>query len=139
MPRHPNADDGRELPNLQSESAIFPRRDTKRVLIQPNLGAVIARIESAIESRLRKKIKLRPELSIKKKCQTWIEEIVDLTIDQSWSRLLEMVNLQIQRPAQARPEIILKSSDGQRAIEPLKKILHFERLSCDGHSAEAEC
>src|SRR5205807_4162656 len=138
MPRHPIADDSRELPDLQSESAIFPRRDAKGILIQSNLNAVITRIESAIDSRLREKIKLRAELSIEKKCQARIEEIVDLAIDQSRSRLLEMVSLQIQGPAQPCSKIVLKSSRGQRVVEPVKKVLNLERLDCANRSAETE-
>ena len=66
------------LPILQREATILPWRNSKRIFVQANVGAVIGRIEPAIEPRLREEIKLRPELRVEKQCQTWIEESVDV-------------------------------------------------------------
>ena len=77
MPRDPIADDGGEFAGLESKTAVLPRRKSKRILVQTNLGAVIAGIEAAIDSRLREEINLRPELRVEKQGETRIEEIVD--------------------------------------------------------------
>ena len=66
MPRDIISDNGGELADLQGEAAILPRRQPKRIFVQPNGGAVIARIESAIKSRLGKKINLFAELCVEK-------------------------------------------------------------------------
>ena len=82
MPRHPIADDRRELSDLQIEAPIVPRRDSERVLVEPNLSAVIARIESAVEPRLNEEINLRAALRVEKKRETRVKEIVDLAADE---------------------------------------------------------
>ena len=48
MPRDPIADDGGEFANLGGEAAVVPRRDAKRIFIQSDFGAVIARVEPTI-------------------------------------------------------------------------------------------
>jgi hypothetical protein len=77
VPRDPIADDRCELAELQCKTTVLPRRDSKRILVQANLGAVIGRVEPAVDSRLREEINLRAELRVEKQRETWIEEIVD--------------------------------------------------------------
>src|SRR5712692_4085441 len=114
MPRDKIADNGGELTDLQSEAAVLPRRKAKRIFVEPNLGAVIARVEAAIESRLREEINVRAELSVEEKCQARVEEIVDVAVDEPGCWLLEMIKLDIDRAAQTRPKIILERSDSER-------------------------
>ena len=45
MPRDPIADDGGEFAGLESKTAVLPRRNPKRILVQTNLGAVIAQLQ----------------------------------------------------------------------------------------------
>src|SRR5438876_9881304 len=99
MPRHPTADDGFELANLHSEPAIIPRRNAKCIFVEPKLSAAVARVEAAIEPRLGKEINVRPKLRVQKQGQPRGKEIVDLAVDQSRRRLLEMVTFDIDRPA----------------------------------------
>src|SRR6266700_1046415 len=124
MSRHPTSDDGCKFTNLQSETAVVPRRNAECIFVEPNLGSVITRVEAAIQSRLREEINLRSELCVEKKCQARVEKIVDLAVDEPRGGLLEMINLDVDRAAQARSKIILKSGDGERAIEPVENIIH---------------
>ena len=78
MSRDPIANHSREFASLECEAAILPWCNSKRVLVQANLGTVIARIEPAIQSRLREEIDLRAELRVEEQCEPWIEEIVNV-------------------------------------------------------------
>ena len=60
------SDNGGELADLEGEPAILPRRQSQRIFVQPNGSAVIARIESAIESRLGEEVNLFAELCVEK-------------------------------------------------------------------------
>src|SRR2546428_6734254 len=99
MPRDKIADDGGELTDLQGETSILTRRNPKRIFVEPNLSAVIARIESAINSRLHKQINMRTKLPVEKQRQTGIEEIVDLAVDKARRWLLEMITFDIDGAA----------------------------------------
>src|ERR1700730_14891067 len=99
MPRDPIADHGSELTDLQGETAVLPRSNAKCVLIKPDLSALIARIESTIESRLNKKINLGPDLCIEKERQARVEKVVDLAVDESRRWLLKMISLNIDGAA----------------------------------------
>src|SRR5438445_13683809 len=101
MSRDKIADNGGELTDLQSEATVLPRGNPKRILIQTNLGAVIARIETAIESRLREEINVRAELSVEEKCQTRVEESVDVDVDEPRCWLLEVMKVDIDRSRKA--------------------------------------
>src|SRR5215472_7413435 len=138
MSRNPIADDGRELTGLQRKTTVLPRSDSKRVLVQANVGAVIARIEPAIESRLREEIHLRTDLRVDKQCKTIIEKVVDIRVDQTGRGLLEVIKLQIGCAAQSRAKIVLKSGDRQRAVEPVESIIDVERAGRAREDAQAE-
>src|ERR1700686_5853543 len=77
MPWNPIADHRSELTDLQIETPFVPRRYAYCIFIKPDLGAVVAGLEAAIDSRLREEINLRPQLRVKKKREARIEEIVD--------------------------------------------------------------
>ncbi len=77
MPRDPIADDGGELADLQRKTTVLPWGDSKRILVQANVGTVVAWIESTIKPRLREEVHLRTGLRVDKQCETRIEEIVD--------------------------------------------------------------
>src|SRR6266568_4899554 len=138
MPRDKIADNGGELTDLQSEAAVLPRRKAKRIFVEPNLGAVIARVEAAIESRLREEINVRAELSVEEKCQARVEEIVDVAVDEPRCWLLEMIKLDIDRAAQTRPKIILERSDSERVIEAIKNVIDLKCVRRANEKAEAE-
>src|SRR5213594_1437665 len=106
-------------PRLQIETAILPRRNAQCVFVEPNLCAAVARIESAVDPRLRKEINLRPDLRIQKECQTRVEKSVNLAVDEAGRRLFEVIDFQIERAAQSCAQIILKCRDRERAIEPV--------------------
>src|SRR6516162_8842709 len=116
MPRNPIANNGRELTDLQCKTAVLPRRDSKRILIQANLGAVVGRIEPAIESRLREEIHLRTDLRVDKQRKTIIEKVVDIRVDETGRGLLEIIEFQIGCAAQSRAKIILEPGDRQRTV-----------------------
>src|SRR5437899_7525292 len=99
MPRDKVPDDGGELTDLESKTSVLPRRNSKRIFVEPNLSAVIARIEPTIQSRLRKQINMRTKLRVEKQRQTGIEEIVDLAVDKARRWLLEMITFDINRAA----------------------------------------
>src|SRR5882724_7849076 len=101
MTRNPVADYGGELANLKSESSVLPGSESQGVFVEPGLSAVITRIKTSIQTRLNKKIHLRSNLGIEKQRQSWIEKVVNITIDESGRRLLEMISLKIDRAAQA--------------------------------------
>src|SRR5215471_9352569 len=138
MSRNPIADDRRELTDLQRKTTVLPRRDSKRVLVQANVGAVIARIEPAIELRLREEIHLRTDLRVDKQRKTIIEKVVDIRVDETGRGLLEIIKLQIGCAAQSRAKIILKPGDRQRAIEPVERIIDVESARCARENAQAE-
>jgi hypothetical protein len=95
VPRDPIADDGCEFAGLQSKTAVLPRRNPKRILIQTNLSAVIAGIKPAVDSGLREKINLRAELRVEKQGETRIEKVVDPRVDETGRRLLEVIKFKI--------------------------------------------
>src|SRR5439155_16476173 len=138
MPRHPIANDSSELADLQSETAILPRGNAKCVFVEADLGAVIGRVEPAVKSRLREKINMRPELCVQKQRQTRIEEIVDLAVDETGRRLLEMINFEVDRAAQARANIVFKCRHGERGIKPVEQIIYVDRAHCAGEKTKAE-
>src|SRR5438309_11121293 len=138
MSRDKIADNGGELTDLQSKATVLPRGNPKRILIQANLGAVIARIETAIESRLGKEINVRAELSVEEKCQARVEEIVDVAVDEPRCWLLEMIKLDIDRAAQTRSKIILERSDSERVIEAIKNVIDLKCARHANEKAEAE-
>ena len=108
MPGNPIADDRGEFANLQRQATIVPRRHTQRIFVEPNLGAVIARVKAAIDPRLRKEINVRADLRVEKERQTRIKKSVDAAVDQTRRRLLEVIDFQIESAAQSRPQIIVK-------------------------------
>src|SRR5262245_1424864 len=130
MSRDPIADDGCELSDLQRKTTILPWRESKRILIQANLSALVARIESTIASSLREEIHLRTGLRVQKQDDTWIEEIVLRRVDEAGRGLLEIIKLQVDSAAQPRTKIIFKPGDRQRAIEPVESIIDVERACC---------
>src|SRR5215468_7832572 len=138
MSRNPIADDRRELADLQSKTTVLPRRDSKRVLVQANVGAVVARIEPAIESRLREEIHLRTDLRVDKQGKTIIEKVVDIRVDETGRGLLEVIKLQIGCTAQSRAKIILKPGDRERAIESVERIIDVESACRARQNAQAE-
>src|SRR6266496_2219250 len=138
MSRDPIADDGCEFADLQSKTTVLPRRDSKRILIQANLGAVVAGIEPAIESRLREEIHLRTDLRVDKQRKTIIEKVVDIRVDQTGRGLLEIVKFQIDCAAQSRAKIVLKPGDRQGAIKPVESIIDVESACRARENAQAE-
>src|SRR5215472_14461409 len=138
MSRNPIADDGRELADLQRKTTVLPRRDSKRILIQANVGAVIARIEPAIELRLREEIDLRTDLRVDKQRKTIIEKVVDIRVDETGRGLLEVIKLQIGCAAQSRAKIVVKPGDRQSAIKPVESIIDVESACRACENAQAE-
>src|SRR4030095_1770960 len=138
MPGDPIAHHGGELADLQSETAILPRRNAQCVFVEPNLSPVIARVKTAIQPRLRKEINLRADLRIEKECQSRIEKIVDFAVDESRRWLLEMIEFKVERAAQSCAQIILKCGDRKGGIEPVEKIINIESVRRAGKDAQAD-
>jgi hypothetical protein len=101
MPRDPVADYGRELTGLKSESSVLPGSESEGVFVEAKLSSVITWIKSSIQTRLNKNIHLRPDLSVEKQRQPRVEKVVNVTVNKSGRRLLEMISLKIDRAAQA--------------------------------------
>ena len=78
MARDPIPYHSRELAKLECEAAIRPWCNSKRVLVQANIGAVIGWIEPAVEPRLREEIELGPELRVHEQRETIIKKVVDI-------------------------------------------------------------
>ncbi len=106
--------------------------------VEPNLCAVIARIEPAIQSGLGKEVNLRSDLRVQKECQTWVEKSVDVAVDKAGRGLFEVIDFQIERAAEARAKIIVKCSKCERVINPVEKIIGIESARCAGKNAQAE-
>ena len=138
MPRYPVADNGGEFPDLQSEAPIGPWSDAKRVLIQSDGRAMVARVEPSIKPRLGEKINGRPELCIEKKRQPRAEEIVDFAVDESRGRLLEVIEFQINCAAQARAKVLLERGKRQAIVESVDEVIDFERARAASQKAQAE-
>ena len=138
MSRHPIANYGREFSDLQIETAVLPRGEPQCVLVEPNLSAVIARVESTIEPRLSEEINLRSVLRVEKERQTGIEEIVDLAVDEARRRLLEVVNFQIESAAQTRAKIIIQCRNRQRAIKAIEEIIEVDRPGAASQKTKTE-
>src|SRR6476661_5414999 len=138
MSRNPIADDGREFAGLQCETTVLPWGDSKRILVQANVGAVIARIESPIQSRLREEIHLRTGLRVQKQRETRIKQIIDFRINEPGRGLLEIIKFQIESAAQSRAEILLKPGDRQCAIEAVESIIDVESARRARKNAQAE-
>src|SRR4030095_957427 len=119
MPLNPIAHDRGKLADLQIETAIIPRRETKRIFIKTDFSATSTRVEPAIESLLSKEINLGPDLRVVKESQARIEEIVDLAVDEPRRRLLEMIHFKINSAAQSSPKNIVKRRESERGIESL--------------------
>ena len=66
MTRHPVADDCGKLAGLEIEPAIFPRRHADSVFVESDLGAVVGRIETAVDARLRENVNRTSELRVDK-------------------------------------------------------------------------
>src|SRR5882762_4797128 len=113
MPRDPGTDYGCELGDVECKAAVVPWSESKCIFIEPDLGAVIAGIKTAVESRLGKKIDLRADLGIKEKSQTWVKKIVDFAVDQSRRWLFKVVTFDIDCAAQSRTKIVLECRDGE--------------------------
>src|SRR6266403_1139780 len=101
MPRDPVADYGGELTDLKSESSVLPWGEAEGVFVEADLSAMITWIKTSIQTRLNKKINLRPNLGVEKQRQPRIEKVVNITINESGRGLLEMIFLNIDRAAQA--------------------------------------
>ena len=138
MPRDPIADNGGELAGLKRKTAVLPRRNPKRVFIQTNLSAVIARVKTTIYSRLRKEINLRSDLRVQKECQPRVEKSVDAAVNETGRGLFEMIDLQIERAAQSCTQIVLKCRDRERSVEPVEEIIDIESARCAGKNAQTE-
>ena len=97
MPRDPIADDGRELSDLEIDAHILSEAVTDEILIQPNLGALVARIEATIGARLRKDIDMRSDLGVEKQGQTRIKENVVVGINETRSGLIDQISFEIDQ------------------------------------------
>ena len=76
MPRNPIAYPCREFAGLQRKTAVLPWRNPQGILIQTNLGTVIAGIEAAVHTGVGEEIPLRAEWRIGEQRETWIGESV---------------------------------------------------------------
>src|SRR2546423_5032930 len=123
MARHPAADDGGKLAGLEIEPAVFPGRDTHGVFIEPKLRALIARIETAIDPRLRENINHRTELCVDEQTQPRVEKRVARRPNEAGRRATKRVALKIERAADACPQVAIGSGEGQRFVDAIEKIL----------------
>src|SRR5262249_48871464 len=126
------------LADLQCKTAVLPWRNSKRILVQTNVGAVIGWIESAVESGLREEINLRADLRVQKQRKPIIEKVVDTRVDQAGRRLLEIIKFQIERATQACAKIILEAGDRQRVVEAVESIIDVESVCRACEHAQAQ-
>src|SRR5262249_21978057 len=81
---------------------------------------------------------MRTDLRVKKQRQTRIEKSVDLTVDEIRRRLLEVVDLQVERPAQSYAQIIVKCRNGKCGVEPVEIIIDIQGVRGACKNAQAE-
>src|SRR5437762_5972230 len=123
MSRHPVANDGGELAGLDSEPAVFPRRDADCIFVQSDLRSMISRIETAVDARLRENVNRRPDLRVEEQTQARIKERVTRRPDQTRRRPTESVAFEVQRAADTCPDIVVKSSERERLVNAVQEIL----------------
>src|SRR5436189_2884826 len=138
MSRNPVAHDRSELADLHRQAAILPGRDAHCIFVEAHLSAVIARIKTAIEPRLREEINLRSDLRVEKEGQTRIEKRVDVAIDETGRGLFEVIEFQIERAAQSYAQIVVKCGNAQRRVQAIEKVINIERARCAGEHAQAQ-
>src|SRR5690349_11802536 len=138
MTWNPVPHDRCELADLKGQTPVFPRRNPKRILVQPNLSAFIGGIEPAIDPTLCEEIKLRSKLRIEKQRQARTEKCIDAAVDQAGCGLLEVVDFQIQRAAQSYSKIVCKGRNCERVVEAIQEIIDVERARCASKHAQAE-
>src|SRR5438045_6309149 len=130
MSRHPVANDGGELAGLDSEPAVFPRRDADCIFVQSDLRSMIGRIETAVDARLCENVNRRPDLRVEEQTQARIKERVTRRPDQTRRRTTESVAFEIQRAADTGPDIVVESSERERLVDAIQEILGLCSGSC---------
>src|SRR5436190_11244885 len=95
MPCDPIANDSRELTNLEIDPHVASEAVPNEILVEPNLGALVARIEATIGPRLRKDIDTGSDLRIEKQGQTRVKKNVIIGIDETGSWLVDQIGLEI--------------------------------------------
>src|SRR4051812_9641453 len=109
MAPHPGSDHGRELPGLKIETSIFPGRDPHRVFIQPDLSAVIGRIETAVDSRLGESINRGTKLRVDEQAESRIKKRVARRQDEARRGSTEGVPFEVERAADPRPDRVTET------------------------------
>jgi hypothetical protein len=77
-------------------------------------------------------------LGIEEERQARIEEIVNLAVNESRRRLLEMIRFKVNCAAQPGAKRIMKSRDSKRGIELLEKIINVKCVYRAGEQTKAE-
>src|SRR4029077_16319020 len=80
----------------------------------------------------------RADLRVQKQRKTIIEKVVDIRVDETGRRLLEIIKFQIDCAAQSRAKIILKPGDRLCAMEPVESIIDVESTRRARENAQAE-
>src|SRR5207244_12507476 len=97
------------------------------------------RIKASIQTRLNKNIDLRPNLSVEKQRQPRVEKVVNVTVNKSGRRLLEMISLKIDRAAQAQTHVILERCHTERSVHPVEQVISIQCARGAGQEAETQC
>src|SRR5437588_1234048 len=91
MSRRPVADHGCEFSGLKSDAWMIERRVAQEIFIEPHLGTLIGRIETAIHSKLSEKVPVACPLGVEKKRDPRIEEKTIVRLDEPRRALIDEV------------------------------------------------
>lgn len=117
MTLHPVADDGGELPNLKINLRIRAGGLAKEVFLEPRFQIVIAWIETAVDARLREDVDVLSDLSVEEEPEARIKEEVVVRKDQTRSRLVDEVSLDVKEPTELHVETLLPIVERERFVQ----------------------
>src|SRR6267143_2491449 len=123
VPRDPITNYGGELPDLEVDALHWGIAE--KIFVHANLSAVVARIETAVYARLRKNVYLRPNLSVEEQGEPRIKKKVVVSVDESGSRLLDEIGLEIDESVQLELKTVLRVVQGKRLMDLFEKVCAY--------------
>ena len=120
MSRDPVADDGGELSDLEVD--VLRGTVTEKILIQPDLGPFIARVEAPIHARLREDVNVRPDLRVEEQAQPRVEQKIATGKDEGRRGLIDEISLEIDKSAQLKMKMVMRIVQGKRVMNFFEKI-----------------
>ena len=109
MPRHPVADDGGELSDLEIDARIIQRRVAQKIFVERARPRLHRRIEAAIDAGLAEEIKMLRPLASRKIDNRGLKRITIGGEDEGGRGLIDEIGFEIEKAAQLQLKIIFES------------------------------